>query len=290
MASRHRYSKDGTLLHWCDGTPNSIVSTFSQADIEDLDGTEESPGWAKETYFQKYYLLQLPGIFKIEKLGYTTKATFSTTNAPIDIYVSGDSVTGSRTDGTWTRLVYHATGGGVSGTHREAYLGVADWLIAEGTIDVKWISIMMSCGGGSRVQLQNISLFGAYTNPPKFEFWDATDTVNFTATGGAAPAYPLSMPNAPNNVDYIQTKTFHLKNTDSVQHSYSISITPIENDTMVNNYFNVSVDGGTPAKTVTYENLQSGATVPITIHANIPSVNNTGNGKHYYSVNVTEIA
>jgi hypothetical protein len=128
-------------------------------------------------------------------------------------------------------------------------------------------------------------LFGEYASP-LFEYWDENESAEIDDN------YALSFVEAENNLDYNESLAFKIKNTDSIDHTYTLELiaTRYGGDSVITNFFTLSNDGGiTKPTTVTTASIPAGGfSEVINVYADIPAGNNPADGWHYFSVKVND--
>lgn len=267
MGKRIHWAFDGTLA-WEGLSSTSTKTALSAATMNFLDGDTTQGSFLNLNSSHDRFIFNFPGSVQIDKVGirsYDSGRNFS-------LEISNDSTDGF--DGTWTEVL--SLSGYTTGGVMQFYSPTATSAL--------WLRINVS---GNSLRAYNIQLFGEYDSP-RFEFWNTAGTAELTAE------YPLAMANAPNLDDYAGTAQFKLKNTDSVQHDYSLTIKAVRygGDTTISDNYTLSTDGGsTKLATVTISALAAGSlSGVIDVYGDVLKANNPADGYHYFVVDLTETA
>jgi hypothetical protein len=277
MSLRINWSKDGTILWRSKDNGLSIYNALTQSEMDALDSDPlYNPAGVFNTgqSSNNWLCFNFPQEIEIDKIQIAHGGDDSSIK-----YIEVSSNSNSGIDGQWTSIW-------TADYIPESTL-IQDVLITNPTPGT-WLRMKnWKASVASNHSIYKLLLFGEYTSS-RYEFWNISETQQLTED------YPLLLENAPNHTDYTDYEPFKVKNTDSIQHSYEITIQAIRygGDSLVTDYFTLSEDSGaTKVTTITITNLQPGGFTPeLRIYADIPSVNNPANGYHYFAIKVVETA
>jgi hypothetical protein len=148
---------------------------------------------------------------------------------------------------------------------------------------VKWIKVSAGSGAGT-ISIRNIHLFGEYLSP-SFEFWDATGTTEMDTD------YPLNFGTALKSANYSHIEEFKVKNLDSVQHTYTLTVQAIKSggESFITNNFKLSTDAGATKNSSVSVTVAAGQfSGIISVCADVSSASNPADGPHYFCVFCSE--
>jgi hypothetical protein len=263
---RIRYAFDGTVAYQL--SLSGVKNILSSDSKNKIDGDQ----YKDDTLDigARYLLFNFPDTVQLDKVG--LKMNSATTG--ISFQISTDSTDGI--DGSWSTLLTDDLD--YAYTYQEFALTPTD---------ATWLKLTRS-GGFTFNPFRCAHLFGEYQNP-LFELWNTGESAELNTVN-----YPMSLSDAPNSADYAGSLSFKLKNTDSSTHNYSLTVAPIKygGDSIITNYFKLSTDGGsTKNLTVTVSSLGAGNfSAAIGVYGDLTKANNPADGKHYFTINVTQTA
>jgi len=266
MATRLRWSQDGTRLYGYDILNPLTRNEKTATDKTNLDNDKTWPGAVDTNGWHTSWIMQFPAIVQISKL----IANFTNYGGGNNIKISSDSTDG--VDGSWT----------VVNTDSIPTLNVYQEFTLSPVSDCRWMkfTIYQDYHG---IPLRALWLFGEYIDR-YFEFWDSSESAEFTAE------YPLALPDARNDADYSERVQFKLKNVDSVQHDFTVSIAAVRpgGDSTVTNYITLSDNGGSSkSSSVNISALGAGAfSTTLDVWGDLLKANNPADGHHYFAINV----
>ncbi len=150
--------------------------------------------------------------------------------------------------------------------------------------DCRWLAFRCLYQGFT---LYAIHGFGDYI-APRFEFWNVNETEQLNVG-----EIPLIMPPAVNNVAYHQYLPFKIKNTDTVTHSYSLTIKPLRfgGDPVINDNFKLGKhsEGYMKSGTIVLGDLAPGAfSEELRASADIMAIDNPADWLHYFVIDGSE--
>jgi hypothetical protein len=268
---RINWSNDGTLLYELDHA--NIKTAFIQNSKDILDGDlYKSDTIGKLNATTTYSLLyNFPDTITINKIGFKISNPSSWEGEQWSLWASADSTDG--VDGEWIEVYTFAR--------------PSTYTYIEHTVDIQNVKWLKGPIVNSSQTWYNFSIFGEYTEP-NFELYDANGTSKLNTENLFSETTTIS-----NVVDYSDRKQFKIKNTTDTEHSYTVSIEPLKygGDLIITNYFSLSSDNGTTkSQTVVTSTVAPGELCEevIDIWIDLLAVDNTGDGWHYFSINVVE--
>jgi hypothetical protein len=273
MSQRLYYSKDGTIV-WAVREPwtNRILLPQGTLDILDSDPTWTSGTDGTGNGYERgiWLIINFPVPMIIDKVAITFVMS-----ATVTAEVSSTAWDGLTDPDEWTSvLASTAIVGGITPVELEITPVAASWL-----------RVKISTGMSLSSVLRRFFLFGEY-NTPLFEYWDENETAEINDD------YALSFPEAQNNIDFNESLAFKIKNTDAVDHTYSLELTATRygGDPPITNYFTLSNDGGSSKlPSITTANVIAGEfSETINVYADVPAANNPADGWHYFSIKVND--
>lgn len=264
---RINYSKDGTKLYRYNFSTNT-KAIISSDDMSVLDSDIYT---ANQVSFSSNSLMfNFPSSINIDKVG----VKFNQPSRPSgwQLSYSADSTDGI--DGTWID---------VPQTFSHTNNTYTEWEILLNSI--KWLRLPSADIDGA---CYNIFIFGEYENST-FEIWDANGSGELNTE-----VYPFGITGVTSYTDYSDKKQFKIKNKTDFTKNYNITISPVRygGDSIISNYFSLSLDGGTTkASNITLYNVEPGAfsAEVVDIWTDLLSTNNPGDGYHYYSILIEEV-
>lgn len=286
MSTRIYYSKDGTIMRLRNNA-NAQLSIVGQTDKDDLDsdplfnGTNNylGEGIYQTNYADFWFIFNFSSPVTIDKIAVCSPMTIQ----DMTFQVCSDSTDGYN-DGSWVQVGYKGT---------QAASNIAIEHAMDTPTEATWFRAYLNSTSvyGSWGGYRKFFLFGDYTND-NFQFWNIGETAEL------AGDYPLTLPDAPNNVPYAEFVPFKIKNSDLATHSYTVSVESlnIKGDSIVSNYFRLSDDpvgdlSWNKTTTVTITDLPAGGfSDEIRLYADLTTGQNPADGYHYYNVKVTETA
>ena len=263
---RIRYSVDGTVVYQLSLT--GVKDVFSSDSKYKIDGDQYKDDNVE--IGARYLLFNFPDTVQIDKVGLKMYSAQSN----ISFLISTDSTDGI--DGSWSTLLTDSLD--YAYTYQEFALTPTN---------ATWLKLTQS-GGFDGTHFKCVHLFGEYQNP-LFELWNTGESAELNTV-----EYPISLPDAPNTGAYSQYFAFKLKNVDASQHNYSLNLSQLRygGDSTITDNFKLSTDSGsTKLATVTISALGAGLfSSEVRIYGDVSQVNNPANGKHYYSLKITQTA
>ncbi len=266
-----------------EGTGFDYIEGYALTSKKLLDGiaSEESPvsGAVNElTYTGRWMVLFLDQTYQIEKILFKAERYGGLGSASAwTMQYSIDSNDGL--DGTWTNIPNYT-----NGIIADSTTGLNNLLTFPAPFNARFIRVKAS---SLRFEVQRLHLFGKSVDAT-FQLRTSDDTAELTAEylEFDVPAY--------SNANYTATKSFRIKNNDSVAHSYNVEIGTLRaaGDSLISTagYTTISADGGAQQESqVTTGSIAAGASSLITIHTNIPEPVLTGDGWHYMTLKVGQV-
>jgi hypothetical protein len=261
---------------WCGRVPDAQFYKVGNWEYPRLDDDQYKKGWDYERGFgtvfsdEIFLAWNFPTPIAIDT--FVTLHAFATNNCVLQ--VCSDSTNGYDSTNGWITVKSDVDiiGGYVKQTH----------VIANPTPHT-WFRIFIP--ESYNFSFGSCHFFGTYTDP-HIEFWDVNEVAAFT------DGFPLVFPNAPDITDYTATLSFKIKNVDSIEHAYGVTInlTCDQGDELLMNHFRLSTDQVTKVFTLTLPTIQPGDFSNVLfVHADIPKAHNPADGYHTFVVDVLEL-
>lgn len=271
MSIRINWSKDGTKLYRGYTTSKE---TLSQGSMDSLDAELGVGSSVSRNDNTPYWIWNFPAPVLIDYLEYFPAGDRGDIRAEVSSD-TGSSITPGIT-GTWTTVMNAKA---VSG-------GVVNYWTMDTPTATQWFRLnTVNSFRDHWFDTYAIHLFGAYTTPV-FEFCETNGTVITDPTF-------LDFANAYTNADFSEVKTFKIKNTDVVDHTYTVTLDQQQTADVpfITDRFKItSASSPTPGTSFTTPLVSSGGgfSEDIVLTATINEVDNPGSGLFYPKVTVTE--
>lgn len=272
MSRRIFYSKDGTRCY---------SGTYEHTSAELSEGAKQV--YDAEPYTRSGYYLQNAGVanpdflifnfpqpVQIDKVMWIYQYGYT-----FNMYVCIDGSTTDGTDGNWVWV-----GNITSVANSPVYSNVTP-------MSTRWFRVVAN----DYNHFTNIGyawhLYGKY-DAPRFTLWESDESAEILDNAW------LDFPEAPNHLDYSETKSFVISNDDDISHDYRVTAThqDYSADATIVNYFFISEDDGlTKVKTFDILGVAPGTFSSI-IYAHMDMLKlteNPGIGAHYPRIQIEEI-
>lgn len=285
MSRRINWSKDGTRL--LRGHTSGWTAEHTQASMDIFD---EEPGIASSYNIGtsvgapglgNYIIFNFPSPVTIDRI----LMILFYRRSYIKIEVSSDTETSANPGitGTWDEVMPATLPNNLGN-----WYPFNDWSITP--IETQWLRLTATSDYFDHyMDVAALHLFGSYTSP-QIDLYDTQTTPAKITTD----TY-FDWIAAPSNEDYNQTKSFHIKNNDTISHTYNVTVSSqiIAGDDFIttNSNFEVSDDAGiTRGLTLVTDPVLAGdLSNQIDVYSIISSANNDGSGWHHLKVEVSEV-
>lgn len=273
MSRRIYYSKDGTRLYA--GDHDQRVAQLSSGSVAIMDSEPytrsytDLDGVLSNTHF---LIWQFGQPVTIDRLMWIYSGSDTT---PFTIQLCTDDSTTDGVDGNWidvgtiTPVAYQPITANIT------------------PISTKWLRVRenwwLSHLGGRNYAWH---LFGSY-DAPRYTLWESDESLEIVADTW------LDFPDAPNHIDYSETKSFKIRNDLGIARSYQITAMAQDysGSATIDSHFFISEDDGvTKVKTINFTNISAGGFSPtIYAHMDMLKNENPGVAAHYPRISIEEL-
>lgn len=279
MSVRINWAADGTFFYWGETdesrfTPSQTVKNILDADDSSASTVDlDSQGIL---YRGRWFIWNFKQPVTIDKVKYRNTATDGFSAQTLTAQYSTNTTNGI--DGTWYNI-------GSDGNFRS--VNITQTLNVTPT-STQWFRLELSGQTNSYYMYRHytaaLHLFGSYDSS-NLELHDTLDTVITDDTF-------LNFSVANSGLPYLESKVFKIKNNTAETHKYDVSVvtSTYAADSLISGQFTVDDGVTSGAATLQTADVLPGAySANITVHADIPTVNNPANGLHFPKVVVSEV-
>lgn len=260
MATRIKYSKDGSVGYAYNVDTNTMGKTLSAAEMTVIDGDNLV---ATEVVINNNDLLSInfPSAFTLSKI----IAKIDRNVGTFDVYSSTDSVTGLDGDGTFNSMLT---------TTSYTTPNYTTYTPTSNNAGITWLRV------GPFEDPLCLHIFGDYDSP-RMEFWDSGEVAVLTGD------YPLDFGNILSSADFDSYLAFKIKNLSGGARTYTVTVgaNKYGGDTTVTDNITVQEGaGGTPAyPSITTASVANGAfSAEIRINYSLLGASNPRDALHQF--------
>lgn len=235
----------------------------------------ESTTMADAVASDQYFTINLPATATIEKLGLKyIKSFYNSGSIIIETSLNNDGITGFTTfySGACVYNDYHEVSGA--------------------PVQCKWIRIR-TAAGGQGFFLSNLFLFGNITltgnESIHYKLYDLDLLTELTS-----PDYLLDYGNIGNRENFLTALQFHIYNDFNFNKTYILTIVPLKypTDSVITNNVKLSYAGAgfeSALSQIQFTVNANSFSDTVSVFANIESINNPADGKHFFYVDIVEL-